>query len=64
MSNIDTDSLNIREVRYFFFLQSPIFDLDIGVNYHDRNYHFSSVTILKGCPVAFLCSVAVSLSGN
>jgi hypothetical protein len=64
MSNIDTDLLNIREVPYFFFLQSPLFDLDIGNNYHDRSYHFSSVTVLNGCPVAFLCSVAVSLSGN
>lgn len=27
-------------------------------------YLSSKVTKLKGCPVAFLCSVAVSLSGN
>lgn len=33
-------------------------------NIPGMDYPSSKVTMLNGCPVAFLCSVAVSLSGN
>ena len=55
--------MNYSSIFAFYILEYSIIELKRTL-VQPGGYVSCKVTKLKGCPVAFLCSVAVSLSGN
>ena len=56
--------LEVSTVYRFFLSAISRNRINSSTNIRGTGYPSSKVTKLNGCPVAFLCSVAVSLSGN